>query len=102
MNLRINEVSLNTIKTELGLAYDVSAIFDFDFNNRAAAGAFRLYGKYYPESRVAIFDPGDWIRQPSGYYAVGMDGLISNNSETYAGKITLLAGCSAFQVSIQR
>lgn len=98
--LRIRSVSESPVETELGQAYSVSAVFDFDYNNRTAAGAYYVSGRYYPESNSAIFDPAQWIRQPAGYLAVGMDGLVDNDGRYFTGKI-LFSGCTNFQLRLQ-
>ena len=56
--LRIKTTSESAVETDLGKSYNIEAIFDFDFNNRSAAGAFYVSGHFYPESNVATFDPG--------------------------------------------
>lgn len=99
LTFRIQTVSARAADTELGKAHRVEAVFDFDFNNRSAAGAFYMSGKFYPDSGVATFDPGPWIRQPPGYSAVGMDGEVSADGTEFAGKV-LLAGCRGFQLRL--
>lgn len=99
LTLRIKNASPSLVKTDLGNAYKVEAVFDFDFNNRSAVGAFYLTGAYYPESHVATFDPAQWIRRPPGYNTVGMDGKVSNDGQTYTGKI-LFQGCKLFQLQL--
>lgn len=100
LTLRIKNTDKKPHKTDLGDAYSIDAVFDFDLNNRTAAGAFYLSGNYYPESNVATFDPGKWIRQPSGYSTVGMDGKVSNDGQSYEGKI-LFQGCKSFQLHLK-
>ena len=77
---------------------EVNAIFDFDYKNRTRTGAFYVDGKYYLETKVAIFEPGDWIRNPARFSSVGMDGVVSSNGQVYAGKI-LSGGCGEFRLS---
>jgi hypothetical protein len=98
--LRIKNADIKPHPTDLGDAYRIEAVFDFNFNNRSAAGAFYLSGNYYPESNVATFDPGQWIRRPPGYSAVGMDGKINNDGHSYEGKI-LFQGCKLFQLQLK-
>jgi hypothetical protein len=97
--LRIRTVSESPVETELGKALGITAVFDFDHNNRSAAGAFYVSGRYYLESGATTFDPGEWIRQPSGYTAVGMDGLVSRDGKYFSGKI-LFSGCRNFQLQL--
>lgn len=100
LTLRIKNSSTEFRESDLGNSFDIEAIFDFDYNNRTAAGSFYLNGNYYPESKVATLDPGQWIRKPKGYNTVGMDGVISNNGKIYSGKI-LFNGCRDFRVQLQ-
>ena len=83
-----------------GLAYPVSAVFDFNFNNGQATGAFNLKGRYYPETRRAVFEPGSWIVNPNGYRAVGMKGQVTGDGRTFAGSI-VSAGCGDFSVVLE-
>ncbi|MBL8529545.1 MAG: hypothetical protein JNL68_17845 [Burkholderiales bacterium] len=99
LTLRILNASPSVVQTNLGNAYHVEAIFDFDYNNRAAAGSFFLTGAYYPDSNVATFRPGQWISRPAGYSTVGMDGRVTNQGQTYTGRIPF-SGCTSFQIRL--
>jgi len=99
LTLHITAVSSQLVKAELGDAYDLEAIFDFDFKNRTAAGAFTLTGKYYPETHKAIFSPGKWIRNPNDFTSAGMDGVVSASGTKYSGKI-LDSRCSQFELDL--
>ncbi len=100
LTLRIKSVESQGVQSELGLSYGVDAIFDFDYKNRTATGAFYVHGSYYPESNVMIFDPGEWIRNSAGYSSVGMDGKVSNGGASFTGKI-LYRGCDNFRLTLQ-
>lgn len=94
LNLRIvetAETSLNTLQ--------VKAIFDFNYADGSATGAFYLNGQYTASSRTLRFEPGAWINQPSGYSAVGMTGTISSTGTRYQGQIAS-SNCGAFDLTL--
>ncbi|MCP4131102.1 MAG: hypothetical protein GY754_08990 [bacterium] len=95
--LKIQEVSKEKIRTERGDAYGVRAIFDFNFRNGKAVGAFYLDGRYYPEKNLVRFEPRKWIKQPAGYVSVGMHGSIFNEGNKYSGHIMHKA-CQKFSL----
>ena len=99
LTLRIKDVSFAAMETDLGEAYSIDAVFDFNYRNRTAAGAFYLTGAYYPETDVATFDPGEWIRRPRGYMTVGMDGTVTDDGQAYSGRI-LFKGCKSFSLRL--
>ncbi len=51
LNLKINRVSGNNI----------SAIFDFNYNNGKAVGQFELSGRHDPRTQKMELYPGKWI-----------------------------------------
>lgn len=78
----------------------VKAIFDFNFKNGRATGEFYLEGKFDSKTRKLSFIPGEWIKRPSGYGTVGMDGYISNDGLKYIGKIS--GGCKEFDLALTK
>jgi len=99
LTLHITAVSSQLVKAELGDAYDLEAVFGFDFKNGTASGAFTLTGKYYPETHKAIFSPGEWIRNPNDFTSAGMDGVVGASGTKYSGKI-LDSRCSQFDLDL--
>lgn len=98
LSFRVSDVASKTAVYSDGLAYAVSAVFDFNFNNGEATGAFNLTGRYYPENRRAVFEPGSWIANPNGYQTVGMKGQVADDGRTFAGSIASF-GCGDFSVT---
>lgn len=84
--LRINSVIGNR----------VNAVFDFNYLNRKK-GAFIVNGVYYTNQNRLILKPTKWLKRPSGYVAVGMDGQIRGNQ--YFGRITD-RGCKDFRLQL--
>lgn len=76
-------------------SYEVDAIFDFS-KGTSNAGSYNIKGSYDVASGKIKFKPQEWISRPSGYFAVGMSGKVSNN--TYSGKIDDRT-CKSFSVS---
>ena len=85
---------------EVDSSSQVKAIFDFNFNNGSATGEFYLNGKYFPSAQNAIFEAGEWIRNPNNYTAVGMYGSFTNNETKFSGNLTYSA-CKGFEVYLQ-
>ena len=78
----------------------VEAIFDFVHAASGAAGAFRMHGSYDPATRGLLLQPGAWIRRPPNYTSVPIEGRISDDATTYAGRM-LHPACGGFAVRLE-
>lgn len=78
---------------------DVQGIFHFYHAPTGAEGSFYLRGEYDSQTREMRLFPGEWIRQPSGYMTVGMEGKVLDDPVRYEGTITH-EGCRGFSVRL--
>jgi hypothetical protein len=89
LKLEIIEVNNNTVK----------AIFDFNHIKSGNSGSFYLIGRYNSINRKMVFEPREWIKRPSNWVTVGMDGWVLENPLRYEGKITY-SSCKSFSVTL--
>lgn len=61
-----------------------------EFHHAASntTGAYLLRGFCFPSSRRMVLSPQAWVRQPPGYTMVGMSGFVTNNGQSFAGRMT--------------
>jgi len=76
----------------------VKAVFEFDHSQSGAYGSYDVDGKFDTRSSRITFTPGAWIEHPPSYTAVGMTGLVKNN--TFSGKIDQ-DSCGEFTLSLR-
>ena len=65
--------------------YNLTAQFDFKFNT--LSGSYLMSGTYNIENKSLTLKPNKWIKQPSGYEMVPLDGVISADLKSYSGII---------------
>ncbi len=76
----------------------VDGLFEFTHPSDGE-GAYRVSGSYVAAGRRLPLVPGEWVRQPPGYVAVAVDGTVSPDGSTYAGRM-VHASCSGFSVRL--
>ncbi len=76
----------------------VDGLFEFTHASDGE-GAYRVSGSYIAAQRRLPLEPGEWVRQPSDYVAVAVDGTVSPDGSTYAGRM-VHASCSGFSVRL--
>ncbi len=76
----------------------VDGLFEFTHSS-GNEGAYRVSGSYVAAGRRLPLTPGEWVRQPLGYEAVAMDGTVSPDGGTYAGRM-LHPSCSEFSLRL--
>jgi len=103
LQVRIKDVDTKGYDTDLGLAHDVNAVFQFEHVSRDGniTGAFNLHGKYYPESQRMVFSPGRWIKRPSNYYTIGLEGKVTADGR-FSGNIPNNRNCRGFETFLKR
>jgi len=97
--LRIKDVDAKGYETDLGFAHNVNAVLQFD-TPEGITGAYKLHGKYYPESQRTTFSTGQWIKRPSGYGSVSLEGNVTSAGK-YSGKVTN-RNCGGFGYALAR
>jgi hypothetical protein len=78
----------------------VSGVFTvFSYGGTAAnpIGAYRVAGTFDPQTRALRLQPGDWIKQPPQWSAVGLSGTVSPDTTAIKGTIES-AICTSFDV----
>jgi len=79
----------------------IEAVFEFEHTLSRVSGEFSLQGRYDPAMHTLNLVPKEWIKQPSNYNMVGMEGTISPEGHEYVGKISNEL-CSGFRVVLAR
>lgn len=100
LKLIIKEVDLMCQTKVQSEGCPVLAVFDFDYNNGSATGAYYLRGDYFNDDGRLILSPNEIIRMSPGYHAVGMKGKISSGGRKYSGEITD-KNCGEFTVYLE-
>jgi hypothetical protein len=80
-------VNLTIVETKPGV---LKAWFHFQAppdNPFVPTGCYTMTGIYDAASRQVRFDPGGWLRQPSGYVMVRLDGAVSLDGTALEGTI---------------
>jgi hypothetical protein len=72
---------------------DVTAVFGFVFGNKA--GSFNMKGKYDGAARHLRLTAGSWVKKPSGFVTVNLDGKVSPDGHVYSGSVQG-PGCTTF------
>jgi len=79
----------------------VTARFEFfpdPSNPGVASGAYTMTGRYDTKSRALALRQERWVDQPQGYIMVDLDGILSADGRTLAGRVGH-ESCSGFTVS---
>jgi len=77
--------------------YTVNAVFSFG-DETHTSGSYNIVGEYDGRTGKISFKPLDWIDQPSGYVAVGLNGSVYKNN-LLKGKIQH-SSCTSFKVAL--
>jgi hypothetical protein len=82
----------------------VDAMLDFEHPSSGHAGSYHLSGTYQPDGRRIVFRTGKWIEldvhdndDRSEFVAVGMDGQVDADGETFSGRMTA-SPCTTFHM----
>lgn len=78
----------------------VQAVFNFyplDIRSRVQSGSYSMTGNLKVDGTF-IFKPKSWIKQPRGYYMVGMSGRTGNDHDKLTGRISNNR-CGSFELS---
>ncbi len=89
-----------TLRIESVAGRAVNAIFEFQVPAQGVRGSYKLAGPYDPQTRKLKLKPGAWIQRPTNYETVGMDGVVSPDGATYAGRI-MNPRCTTFSVQLE-
>lgn len=86
-------------KTDLSLEVDINgryaqAVFNFRVN-RNTYGAYTMTGRYDKVKNRLVLEGKDWIRRPTNYVFVGLDGTLSKDLFKFSGQVVGL-DCSSF------
>ena len=65
----------------------VTALFEFRYAPTSTSGVCTMNGGYLRASRRLPLRPVAWVQRPAGYIAVPMDGFVSDDGSTYAGRM---------------
>ncbi|MEQ1764947.1 MAG: hypothetical protein ABL984_17600 [Pyrinomonadaceae bacterium] len=82
-------------------ASSVTAVFKFsaDSTNPAVpSGRYWMSGSYHRRSGKIMFRPSRWIKRPTNYLMVGLDGNVESDNSSISGTV-LNSACSTFTVS---
>ncbi len=79
----------------------VTALFEFRHGPTATTGVCTMSGGYQRASRRLPLRPVAWVQRPDGYIAVAMDGFVSEDGSTYAGRMQH-ASCGEFSLRLSR
>ena len=71
------------------------------YGPRGVRGIFEMHGGFQRAARRLPLQPGAWIERPRDYQTVAMDGTVSFDGSTYAGRI-LDPACGAFSLTLAR
>ena len=107
--LHIEEVGPNVVRTDIGPAMGVRAVFEFGKRSRPAHhGSFLLSGVYLLRERLLKMDPRGWLSQPKGhrmwgnrpvdYLQMGMIGTLSADGRRYRGNFIFGVDCGRFSL----
>ena len=86
LTLRITRVAGNS----------VSAVNEF-VHHAGKSGSFNMSGTFTPGTRQLSLVAGSWIKQPPGIAQVNLEGTVSADGHTIAGRV-VAAGCSSFNI----
>ncbi len=82
----------------------VDAMLDFEHPSSGHAGSYHLSGTYQPDRRRILFRTGKWIEldvhdndDKADFVAVGMDGQVAADGETFSGRMTA-SPCTTFHL----
>ncbi len=79
----------------------VTALFEFRHGPTATSGVCTMNGGYLRASRRLPLRPVAWVQRPAGYIAVPMDGFVSEDGSTYAGRMQH-PSCGEFSLRLSR
>ena len=82
-------------------ASSVTAVFKFsaDSTNPAVpSGRYWMSGSYHRRSGKIMFRPSRWIKRPTNYIMVGLNGNVESGNSSISGTV-LNRACSTFTVS---
>lgn len=84
--VQIREVSTEEAETRSDRGVRIRAAFFFGGRGKPNGG-FYLNGHYVPQTGEVELVPERWIQRPTGYTAVGMTGRISDDGNSFTGRI---------------
>ena len=90
----------NTFNLEISEAGSgqISGVFTFSTPGQGGPGSYELTGQYDQRTGRFQLQPQRWIRRPTNYGMVGLEGTRDPASGRLTGKITY-AGCTAFELA---
>ena len=68
----------------------IKAIFNFSAlptNPRVPSGSFKMIGKIDLNSRRVVMKGDEWIKRPSSYYTVDLDGYLTDDGSAIIGDV---------------
>ncbi len=109
LTLHIEEVGPDVVRTDIGPAMGVRAVFEFGKRSSPAHhGSFLLSGVYLLRERLLKMDPRGWLSQPKGhrmwgnrpvdYLQMGMIGTLSADGRRYRGNFIFGVDCGRFSL----
>lgn len=79
----------------------VRLLFAFQKPEAAAVGQYLLAGTYDEETGRVELSPGVWLSDPGDYIAVGLEGRLSSDGQSFTGQIKH-PDCGAFRIHAMR
>jgi serine/threonine protein kinase len=88
-----------TLRVESVAGRTVNVVFDFFVPTSGVRGSFKMAGPYDPATRKLKLKPGAWVQRPPNYETVPIEGVVSPDGATYAGRV-LNPRCSTFTTTL--